>query len=118
MENTELARLIIKQAEYDPDSFRMHAWMNTCMTTACLAGWALLKSGYYVTRGGGIICPDGTQLIESIPRVAQRLLGMSDEERYDPARRTAVGPYRPGDLFHMRSGSEALAEFRRLTEAS
>lgn len=117
MENTELARLIIKQAEYDPDSFRMHAWMNTCMTTACLAGWALLKSGY-TTRGIWIICPDGTLLTESIPLVAQKLLGMSDEERYDPARRTFDRPHRPGDLFHMRHESEALAEFRRLTEAS
>lgn len=119
MDNTELAKLIIKQVETEPRSFDMSRWSNHCGTVACLAGHTMLMSGYTVSgmHVPFFIRPDGSMVMNS-GQEAQRLLGMTHEERYQPGRRTFSYRGEPGDIFHVSDPDEALAEFRRLADAS
>lgn len=125
MENQHLAEMIIKQIDAFPESFAMDQWgsVTSCGTVACLAGHAMLHCGY---RLAGVTKTDwmGIQYqafffadddgipVANYGNEAQRLLGMSDEERYGE---TAYGIPRPdGDIFlNMNSG---LARFRALVK--
>jgi hypothetical protein len=94
MENKELGRLVIKQAEAFPESFYMGTWAREtpCGTTACIAGHALLLSGYSVQfrpmmllsgevfpdKRAVFLDPEGEVVI--CPQEARRLLGLSLQE--------------------------------------
>lgn len=89
MENPELGRKILDTADTEPENFDMATWVNVteCGTTACLAGHAMLLSGYTIRHGvqGGLaFCrPDGSE-VDVNSNEAQQLLGLSDKETYDP----------------------------------
>lgn len=129
MDNTELGRLVLKQVETEPETFDMRTWVHrtSCGTTACLAGHALLFSGYTMGTeplfedGEWVFCfldPDG-QAVADPGRAAQQVLGMSYAERF-PLRATACSDDEcrdlhevPCDLFTADEGF-ALAHFRKL----
>ena len=116
MENLELAKLVLKQADTYPETFDMNVFceIGPCGTVACIAGHALLLSGMYsvVTEHDEhtyLLEPDGELLAadEGI-RKAQCLLGMSDAERF------AGNSY--NDIFY--DFQDGLSRFRELTESS
>ena len=125
MENQYLAEMIIKQIDAFPESFAMDQWgsVTSCGTVACLAGHAMLHCGY---RLAGVTKTDwmGIQYQaflftddDGIPVVnygdeAQRLLGMSNDERFG---KDVYDIGRPdGDIFlDMNSG---LTRFRALVK--
>jgi hypothetical protein len=85
MENKELGRLILKQEEAEPWSFRMSHWAtrSDCGTTACIAGHAMLMSGYSLrvceigsTRIVAFIRPDGSEVFDHTSE-GMKLLGFS-----------------------------------------
>lgn len=117
MENLELARLVLKTAEAemkaDSGLFSMNMWVAqaACGTVACLAGHTLLQhGGYQVARPQVFADENGRMIIhDGIGREAQKLLGMSDAERY---RRFGK------DIFMMSGDGNALAAFRTLIDES
>jgi hypothetical protein len=107
MENIELGRLIVKQAETHPGSFNMLTWcyQSPCGTAACIAGHALLLCGYEFSGDCDAVftSPDGERFVNGqIAREAQRVLGMTDYERWDGA-----------DIFYDFPGG--LARLKELT---
>ena len=125
MDNQHLAEMILKQIDTFPESFRMDQWgtETACGTVACIAGHAMLHSGYQLTEVtktdlGGYryevfyyTDPDD-RMVANYGNAAQRLLGMSDEERYGE---TAYGIPRPdGDIF--LDMNSALPRFRALVK--
>jgi hypothetical protein len=87
VENKELGRLVLKQAEAEPRSLDMCSWghRDSCGTVACIAGWAMIFSGYTLPdehdECGCYQRPDGTH-VSNHGEEGQRLLGLSNEERY------------------------------------
>lgn len=83
MENLELAKLVYKQVTEFPETFNMTIWgqRNKCGTSACLAGHAMLFSGYELTGGGAFVRPDGTAVVSNSAE-AIGLLGLSPGEYY------------------------------------
>jgi hypothetical protein len=89
MDNTELGKLVIKQIEAFPETFNMGTfgmfiqYGTECGTVACLAGHALLLSGYDLRPSTpGRYCylrPDGNEV--GIGSEARQLLGMRREEQ-------------------------------------
>jgi hypothetical protein len=121
--NTELARLVIKQAEAFPDELDMSSYARTtpCGTTACLAGWAMLMSGYQARREDGwlekygdllFFRPDDTQ-VDNEWTEGLMLLGISEEEEQREMELSGTGEalFYGGLLAH-----RALARLRAMTE--
>jgi hypothetical protein len=81
MDNPELGRKVLNVADLEPESFSMGTWgeRTVCGTVACLAGHALLQSGYRLHRSGEFTRPDGTH-VYSMSGEAERLLGMTGQE--------------------------------------
>lgn len=107
--NTELGWKVYEYAKDHPEEFDMDYWVHgqPCGTTACLAGHALILSGYRIGPAGRIFWrPDGT-LVGNPGREAQDLLGLDASDRY-------AG----GDLFSMKSNEAALERFHDLLLAS
>ncbi len=128
MENTELAKLVLKQVEAFPEQFDMNVWAwetAACGTTACLAGWTLMLSGWEArkiertmkrtathTEYVFIDPVDGTHYCDdAIGDKAQELLGMSWEERHGAV---GKGPVLCEDLFMELYEGDALDRFRSL----
>jgi len=126
MENQELGHLVLKQITAHPESFLMDTWFSRpagrhselCGTAACLAGHAMLLSGYSfkdveeVLLNGDVVTilactrPDGTLVNGMFGKEAQMLLGMTDDERY--------GHLGEEDLFLDMFPGSALKRFTRL----
>lgn len=103
MENLELAKLVLKQIDNEPSSFDMRTWgeKSGCGTTACIAGWAMIFSGYQI-KNSEYISPDN-DYIASYEDEGRKLLGLTGEEFSTPE----------GDLFYL-PGATALRNLRRL----
>jgi hypothetical protein len=124
MDNPELGRLVLKRIEAEPELFDMETYgmITPCGTVACLAGHAMLASGYVLRETGSLfdplsvfIRPDGTPVHDK-GREAAGLLGLTDGEFRGE-------DYRLGGiqipLFHgMQSRERAIARFRALVEAA
>jgi hypothetical protein len=98
MKNPELARLVLKQVQAHPETFEMGVWgmREECGTVACLAGWAMVFSGYELRQvplppyarpeqpgdTWAFFRPDGTW-VEEDEWEGRHLLGLSDEEYRD-----------------------------------
>jgi hypothetical protein len=84
--NTELGRRILDHVTAHRSQFDMGIWGQwdpECGTTACLAGWAMLLSGYRVNAQGDFIRPDGGAVRPGIEGdEAADLLDLSYVERY------------------------------------
>jgi hypothetical protein len=83
MENPELGRMILKEIDAHPDSFTMALWgkPTACGTVACLAGHAMLLSGYTLRAENTFFRPDGTYV--GVPSSeAAGLLGLTKAERF------------------------------------
>jgi len=99
MRNPELGRKILDIIDMQPEKFRMsifgaHRYNETgevCGTVGCLAGWAMLLSGYELDTDDIFIRPDGTD-VENEDAEARELLGMTitdelygyDGSQHDP----------------------------------
>jgi len=81
MDNPKLGREVLDVVDFEPEQFRMTVWggYTSCGTVACLAGTALLKSGYRLGRHGYYHRPDG-ELVRDISGEARCLLGMTGAE--------------------------------------
>ena len=93
MENLELAKLVYKQVTEFPETFDMSAWgyQNKCGTSACIAGHAMLLSGYGLLGENVFVRPDGSP-VHNNTQEALSLLGMDDDEYYrDSARPGTIG---------------------------
>jgi hypothetical protein len=121
MMDTELAKLILKQARTCPETFYMGSWgyESSCGTVACLAGHAMLLSGYRLrsdeerNKEGQLIgdyrlyeCPDGTLVEGFYGDEAQRLLQMTDEERFE----ATPGEFRHDIFLDIQDGLERFAK--------
>ena len=91
MENLELAKLVLKTAETEHENetglFNMLQWavQKSCGTAACLAGHTLLQHGGYELAGTHVFrrTADGEYFTgNQIGDEAQKLLGMSRDERF------------------------------------
>lgn len=78
--NVELMNKVIARIEAHPESFSMVDYIKTtdCGTVACVAGHALLLSGYYVDEHGHLFNPHAT--FGSFFNTAADLLDLSDDE--------------------------------------
>jgi hypothetical protein len=83
MFNTELAELVIKQIEADPELWRQEMWatQTACGTALCFAGWTAVLSGYKPVFHNGVetgkcIGPDDRE--HDIANVAYELLDIPD----------------------------------------
>lgn len=114
MKNPELGRMILKQAEAFPETFDMGDYVssdNTCGTSACIAGWAMLFSGYELDKDDVFIRPDGSEVGNEFEE-GKDLLGLSSDELYYPDSNYDT-------LFHGATPPQlALARLRSLIEAS
>ena len=117
MENIPLAKLVLKTAETEFENetglFNMLQWgvQKPCGTAACLAGHTLLQHGGYELAGPHVFrrTADGQYFAQSaISWEAQRLLGMSREERKSGGH----------DIFYNFSNELALDTFRTLIAES
>jgi hypothetical protein len=116
MENIELAKLILKQIDAFPESFDMNSWVavSPCGTVACIAGHAMLLSGYSWGKtlhpGGYYISrftrPDGT-VVDDNQTEGQKLLGLADDEYFTEYAGDPMG------LFWLEN-DEAVARLRSL----
>jgi hypothetical protein len=122
--NLELAQRVCKQITAFPESYRMECWVGEpeegCGTVACIAGHAMLMSGYSYTKmkdpdsdsvlpGAFLfVRPDGTEVDSSLNESeAISLLELTDEE------------YEGEDgipLFHDYLGDSAATRLRILIE--
>jgi hypothetical protein len=120
--NTGLARAVLDHLDAHPEAHNQYRWgfRGECGTTACIAGWALILSGYEPGRyenlawDGSIpfIAPDGTRLIfDQIGWQARQLLDLSDAE-FEYSREDDEF----GDLFAPMPEAEAIARLREITE--
>ena len=111
--NAELGRKVLDYVTAHRDQFDMNVFgehVPACGTTACLAGWALLLSGYQITGFDLFARPDGTEVSgETLSREAGWLLGIPAEE-FD-----ADGEC---PLFYVEDDDEAIERFRALVEAA
>jgi hypothetical protein len=82
MQNVKLGRAIVDVMDLTPELFNMNSWgrVTACGTVACLAGHAMLLSGYTCKGTGGLFYrPDGTLVFDEAGE-ARCLLGMEYEE--------------------------------------
>lgn len=112
--NTELGRKVLDHVTAHRDQFDMRKWgegNEACGTTACLAGWAMLLSGYSLRDWDIFVRPDGS----FVPRGYRNdegaaLLELSEAERYGD-----VGQH---TLFGEPDDDKAIERFRALLEAA
>lgn len=80
-----LGRKVLDHVVAHRDQFDMGSWGYTnsvCGTSACLAGWAMLLSGYTLDENDDTFHrPDGVRVRDEGSE-AQQLLGLTDTERY------------------------------------
>lgn len=93
MENKELGRLILKQADAFPETFDMFEWIifHPCHTSACICGHAMLLSGYTFGEVPGIegvrwYRPDGS-LVADEEEEGIALLGLTEDDYQGPGER-------------------------------
>lgn len=114
MKNTELGRKIIDIIDTEPERFEMGHWgeVTECGTTACIAGHAMLLSGYtYNVVHDRYERPSGTVVLHEA-REAAKLLGMDEAEPFYPA---ADGNVMAMLWYDMKGGPD---RFRKLVEES
>jgi hypothetical protein len=109
MQNLELAERMLAHLEAHPEelAMRLYGAVYECGTTACLAGHAMLQSGYSCTRMGMFYRPDGS-VVECEPWEAEQLLGLASHERF-PSDSSS-------DLFGVYPEHEAVTRLRGLVE--
>lgn len=112
MENYQLGRQVLDVADFDEARFDMRTWgqLGSCGTTACLAGHAMLLSGYTLARQDCYYRPDGS-LVGDLLTEAVRLLGMSENE-------SVYGSRANGPLSLFLDMTRGLERFRELVEAA
>lgn len=84
MRNYRLGRMVVDKATLEPEHFDMSDWVTGdqgCGMTACLGGWTMLLAGY-TTSGHSFWRPDGSLVRGGYADEAARLLGMTEDERY------------------------------------
>ena len=112
--NAELGRKVLDHVTAHRDQFDMMTWgegNEACGTTACLAGWAMLLSGYRIRDWDTFVRPDGS----FVPRGHRGtegavLLELSEAERYG-----SIGQY---TLFGEPDEDRAIERLRVLVEAA
>ena len=116
--NTELGRKVLDHVTVHRDQFDMGIWGEPdteCGTVACLAGWAMLLSGYrlgYGRKGSYFARPDGTPIPDGTDGdEAARLLDLSCEERYGSGEDEC-------SLFTAPDDDIAIERFRALVDAA
>lgn len=113
--NTELGRRILDHITAHRDQFDMGIWGRfdpECGTAACLAGWAMLLSGYRVNDIEDFIRPDGSAVRPGVEGdEAAGLLDLSYEERYGAEEDEC-------SLFTSPDEDQAIARFRALVEVA
>lgn len=112
MKNAELGRRVLDQVDAHPEQFDMAEWgykSPVCGTVACLAGRALLLSGYTLDKDGHFWSPDGNRKV--LPgEEAHWLLGLTDSERWSDNDEPS--------LFSDMDRDRAIARFRAMVEAA
>jgi hypothetical protein len=89
--NAALLRAVLTQVEDHPKQFDMSVWgemERSCGTVACLAGWALILSGWKLVDDCTFESPDGKREIyrgQDIEREAQAALDLTDDKMWDGA---------------------------------
>jgi hypothetical protein len=109
--NTELGRKVLEHVTAHRGQFDMSIYVDAdpeCGTTACLAGWAMLLSGYRAADAS-VMRPDGSYVIDKSNEAA-RLLGLDHAEQY--------GSYGDCTLFGEFSEERAIERFRAILEAA
>jgi hypothetical protein len=113
--NIELGRRVLEHVTTHRSHFDMGIWGlwdPECGTTACLAGWAMLLSGYRVNAQEDFIRPDGSAVRPGIEGdEAAGLLDLSYVERYGSDEDEC-------SLFTAPDEDTAIERFRALVEAA
>lgn len=90
--NAALGRMVLDHVTANPRDLDMCVWAanGPCGTSACIAGWALVMSGWEVAGDNVFRRPDGTEVDdgEVIAGEARTLLGLGVREFW----RRAHGP--------------------------
>lgn len=114
--NTELGRKVLGHITTHREQFDMTVYGEKypeCGTVACIAGWAMLLSGYQLSDGPGgshFIRPDGSTVPDSMNGdEAAELLDLTAAERYG-------GPESECSLFTEWDEDAAIDRFRMLVE--
>lgn len=85
--DAELGRKILDHISAHPDQHHQWVWGkpdDVCGTAACIAGWALIFSGWELTGPAEFTAPDGETLPGwRIQDMARTLLDLDDDEFYD-----------------------------------
>jgi hypothetical protein len=102
-----LDHVTVHREQFDMDIFGVE--LPVCGTTACLAGWAMLLSGYKLVGYEAFRRPDGTR-VHGNTEEAMHLLDLTEAELEDDRGRRF--------LFYILSEDEAIARFRALVEAA
>jgi hypothetical protein len=113
--NIELGRRVLEHVTTHRGQFSMAIWGQwdpQCGTTACLAGWAMILSGYRFTEREDFIRPDGSAVRPGIEGdEAAGLLDLSYEERYGSDEDEC-------SLFTSPDEDTAIERFRALVDAA
>lgn len=111
-----LGRKVLDYVTAHRDEFDMKVFGirgTACGTVACLAGHAMLLSGYSLAEAGGgypFSRPDGTPVFDEASE-ATRLLALTDEEYYGDWQE-------PATLFGPQNDDYAIGRLRSLVEAA
>lgn len=116
--NTELGREILGVHDARPQQLKMSTWgrEGLCGTVACIAGWALLLSGWELEDDLVIQFRKGGRTLlfsDEVREEARRLLDLSDaeyEREYNDERGIT--------LFDNQPTHHAIAWLREITEAA
>jgi len=114
VKNPALGRKILDHITANRDQFDMsdYGFSSECGTTACIAGWAMLLSGYQVDANGSWSSPDDTPVHGGyLSAEARALLGLDDAEYYGDS-------FEPSTLFGEADEDRAIKRFRAIVEAS
>lgn len=93
--NEALLLKVLDKIRFDPDSWYQEYWLGQtgCGTVACFAGWAAMLSGYQAhwylkadvtapQMSDRVLDPDDPTRVLDVPALAQKLLGLTVEERF------------------------------------
>ena len=83
--NSELVLKTLDTVKENLDRWDQESFVDNagCGTTHCFGGWALVNSGYGVTKGGGFTLPNSPDIIlygRSIEEAAREVLGLTQEQ--------------------------------------